>query len=171
MFNAKQAMTKPNTMARKSLPCFAANFWICPARLSILVARANLRPASTSFSYFSRYFGSSLSGIFSPRIIFFRFPMASVVYLVLLLYVLVDECAPVHYEKSVRVVIRSRYSLELPGCDELTHQDAASAFNPLTAVVGELHVLGVHPDAVTVDAEHCTGSHDVGVKSFLLEGV
>ena len=42
----------------------------------VQTALANLLPASTSFSYLSLYWGSSLSGIFSPIMNFFQLPMA-----------------------------------------------------------------------------------------------
>ena len=69
----------------------------------------------------------------------------------------------------MRVVFRSWYSLQLTSCDQLAHQDACAPLNALTSIVGELHLVLVEMDAVTEDAEHGTGSHDVGVKTFLPE--
>jgi len=69
----------------------------------------------------------------------------------------------------MRVVFRSRYAFQLPSRDKLAHQDACTPLNALTAIVGELHLVLVEMDAVTEDAEHGTGSHDIGVKTFLPE--
>lgn len=71
----------------------------------------------------------------------------------------------------MRVVLRSRYTLELTGSHQLTHQDVASAFDSLAAVVGELHGALVKADAVTINREHGTRAEDVGVKTFLLKSV
>ena len=68
-------------------------------------------------------------------------------------------------------IVGPRDPAELTGGHKLPHQDAAAALDPLPAVVGELHVLGVHPDGVAVDAEHGARTHDVGVEALLLEGV
>ena len=90
---------------------------------------------------------------------------------VLLFDVLVQERPPVHDQQAVGVVVGAGDPPELTGRHQLPHQDAAPALDPLPAVVGEFHVLRVHPDGVAVDAEHGARSHDIRIEAFLLEGV
>ena len=71
----------------------------------------------------------------------------------------------------MRVVLRPRHTLQLAGCDQLAHQDAASAFDTLSSVVSELHLFPVEFDAVTEDGEHGTRTHDVGIETFFLQRV
>ena len=85
--------------------------------------------------------------------------------------VLVQQCAPVHDEQTVGVVLRAGHPLELSGGDQLAHQDVAPPLDALPSVVGELHLGRVEPDAVAEDGEYGTRTEDVAVEAFLLEGV
>ena len=67
----------------------------------------------------------------------------------------------------MRVVFCSRYTFQLTSRDKLAHENACTSLNALTAIVGELHLVLVEMDAVTENAEHGTGTHDIGVKTFL----
>ena len=67
----------------------------------------------------------------------------------------------------MRVILSPRHSFQLTCSDKLAHEDACASLNALTAIIGKLHLVLVEMDAVTEDAEHGTGSHDVGVKTFL----
>lgn len=88
-----------------------------------------------------------------------------------LLYVLVQQGSPVHYQQPVRVVLRPGHTLELSRRDQFTHQDIAAALDTLPPVVGELHIALVKPHTVAINGEHGTCSQYVGVKAFLLERV
>ena len=89
----------------------------------------------------------------------------------LLFDVLVQQGPPVDDEQSVGVVVRAGYAPELTGGHKLAHKDAAPSLDPLPAVIGELHVLGIDADGVAVDAEDRARSHDVRVEALFLEGV
>ena len=69
----------------------------------------------------------------------------------------------------MRVVVCTRYTLYLSCCHQLSRQNAGTTFYPLTAIVGELHLVLVKLDTVTEDAEYGTRTHDVGVEAFFLE--
>ena len=69
----------------------------------------------------------------------------------------------------MRVVVGSRYSFQLTGSHEFSGEDRGTSFDALTAIVGEFHRLLVELDTVTEDAEDGTCTHDIGVKSLLLE--
>ena len=85
--------------------------------------------------------------------------------------VFVEQGAPIHYQQSVRVVLRPRYSFELTCRHQLAHQYIASALDALPSVIGELHIALVEADAVAIDGKHGTRTQDVGVKTFLFEGI
>ena len=69
------------------------------------------------------------------------------------------------------VVLRSRYSLELSGRDQFTHQNAAAPFDALPSIVGELHFLPVEGHAVAENRKDGARTQNVGVESLLLERV
>ena len=71
----------------------------------------------------------------------------------------------------MRVVLCPGNTFQLSCGDKLTHQNARASLYALTAIVGKLHLVLVELDAVTEDAEHGTGTHDVGVEAFFLQGV
>ena len=88
-----------------------------------------------------------------------------------LLDVLVQQRAPVHDKQPVRVVVRSRHTFELSRCNQFTHEDIAAAFDTLSPVISELHVLLVKGDAVAKDGEYRARTQDIGVESSFLQGV
>ena len=88
-----------------------------------------------------------------------------------LLDVLVQQCAPVHDEQPVRVVLRPGYTLELSRCNQFAHQDIAAPFDTLPSVVGKLHLLLVEGDAVAENRKDGARSQDVRVETFFLERV
>lgn len=69
----------------------------------------------------------------------------------------------------MRVVVGTRYTLQLTCRYEFSGKNACSTLNALTAIIGKLHFVIVELDAITKDAEYGTCSHDIGVKAFLLE--
>lgn len=69
----------------------------------------------------------------------------------------------------MRVVVGSWHSFELSCRDKFTHQDACTSLDTLSSIVGELQRLFIELDTVTEDTEHGTRTHDIGVKTFLLE--
>ena len=87
----------------------------------------------------------------------------------MLLKILVKDCAPVDDKKSVRVVLGTRNTLQIAFCDKLAHQNTGSTLDTLSAIVLEGHILLIELDAVTEDTEYSTGSHDITIKTFLLE--
>ena len=94
-----------------------------------------------------------------------------IVRLGLLLYILVQQGAPLGDEQAMRIVLAPRDTLQFAGGDKLTGEDIRAALDALPPVVGELHLVLVEPYGVTEDAEDGTGSHDVVVEAFLLQGV
>lgn len=89
----------------------------------------------------------------------------------LLLDVLVQQCAPVHDEQPVRVVLRPGYTLELSRRNQFAHQDIAAPFDTLPPVVGKLHLLLVEGDTVAENRKDGARSQDVRVETFFLERV
>ena len=71
----------------------------------------------------------------------------------------------------MRVVVGTGDTLQTAGCNEFTHQYTAASLDALTAIVGKFHRLGIYLDAVTVDAEYGTCTHDIGIKSLFLQSV
>lgn len=157
----------PNTMARNHPGCLQAKRCTPPAALSSLNSRAALRPAATSLSYRSLYFGSSLSGIFSPKIIFFQ--LISEIVFILLFDVFVQQGAPVHYQQPVRVVVRPGYPFQFAGGHQFTGENGSPPLDALAAIVGKLHFLLVEVDTVTEYREYRTRSHDIVVKSLFFQ--
>ena len=67
----------------------------------------------------------------------------------------------------MRIVLRSRYTLEFSACHQFTCQDACASLDTLTAIVGELHLFLIEVDAVAEDGEDRTCTHDVGEKGLI----
>ena len=71
----------------------------------------------------------------------------------------------------MRIVLRPRHTLHLSRRHQFTHQDVAPSLYPLPSVVGERHLLLVELAAVTIDAEHCTRTHNTVIETLLLQRI
>ena len=92
-----------------------------------------------------------------------------IVTLCFLLDIFVQQCAPVYYEQSMRIVVRSRHTFKLPCRNQFAHQDITPALDSLPTIVGELHILFVKGDTVTEYREHRARTQYIGVKSLFLD--
>lgn len=85
------------------------------------------------------------------------------------LKVFVDKGTPIHDKESMRIVFRSRHSLQLACRNNLTHQNTGTTLNALTAEVLEGHLLLVQLNGIAVDTADGAGTDDIVVEALFLE--